>query len=97
MELAANCYECASFGNLGDGKSIYGLCCRVADCSGSSYVVKKEQTRCIFGNADIKLSPEEISARDRSEQTEYDSMQRNFEDARKIVESWPRWKQEIRL
>ncbi len=95
MELADNCYECASFVNLGDGKSIYGLCCRVADCCGPTYRVEKEQTKCVFGNSDEKLSLEEISARDKREFEKYESTQESFERARKIVEKWPRWKQEI--
>jgi len=97
MELADRCYESVSFGNIGDGKSEYGLCHRAGDCCGPTYAVEKGQTRCLFGNADRKLSIEEIRQRDERESEKYDSMQESFERARKIVASWPKWKREIRL
>jgi|GEM_PF-3556714 len=118
-ELADNCYECVSFGNvrnaengisehpkvlntipklfdIRDGKGDYGLCYRIADCTGTLFIVRKEQ-RCmpIFSRPDKKLSPEEIILRDKRESEEHKSLQEAFEHARKTIASWPKWKQEI--
>ena len=95
MELANKCYECKSFGNMGDGKSIYGYCHRVDDCCGPTYTVEKEQTKCIFTNPGEKMSLEKISERDKRELKGYNSIQKAAEDAKRIIESWPKWKQEL--
>lgn len=96
-ESADNCYECASFVNIRDGKTDYGLCCRLDDCGGEPYVVRKKQKRCIFGSPDKKLSLEEIRQRDKDELKNHEKFLRVLEHARKIMESWPKWKQEIKF
>jgi len=97
-EKAANCYECCSYANIFNKEnqsSNTGLCFRVADCAGGAYSVRKEWKKCIFGNHDRKLSLEEIKTRDEKELKDHISFNQHLERASKIVESWPKWEQNI--
>ena len=99
-EKAKNCYECGSFINTYDknnNSSETGLCIRIADCGGDSYYVRKNWKRCIFGNHGKKLLEEEIKIRDKNDFKRHVSFMEHLEHARKIVESWPEWKRNIRF
>jgi len=95
---ARTCYECESFNNIfnKNQKTIcFGTCSRLSDCAGESYLVKKENKKCLFANPDKKLSLEEIETRDEKDMKKYESFNEGLRRAKEIVNSWPEWKRNI--
>ena len=97
-ETVKNCYECTSYHNtFNKNREIAssGLCMRIGDCGGGTYAVLKNQTICLFGNPDVKLSLEEIKLRDEEQAEKHKSFLNHINKARAIIEKWPKWKQNL--
>ncbi len=97
-ETAKKCYECVSYISLLNknwGVASNGICDRVGDCGGGSYAVLKNQTTCLFGNPDIKLSLDEIKLRDKKQAEKSRDFLDYIKKASEIVKTWPKWKQNL--
>ena len=98
MGLAKKCYECRSFitqfNSLGKSYD-YGVCSRIGDCEGGSYTVEKERTVCLFGNADIKLSSQEIKERDERRKSRAYSLSEDSRRINTVIQGLSEWKREF--